>query len=535
MKKRTLLCTVLLGCIFLVGCTREEEYPTDNTPQQLVEPNADALSILSIYADGNFEIPEQEAIEMAKAAISDPLLNPAARTRAEVPLIKNVRPLTSDSLRTKILYPTGTGKKLVVTLPKVLGYAVNFVDNVQKDAGFVIIPADKRIGYTILATVPSGCLPATDEEEVTNDGVAFFLDNAEEYAIWRIAEAERKADSLKSALVAEYQPLYPDNQIEVEFDDTEVDSETRLSVKLRLFVRVTTTVERDWWDVTSVAPLVPVEWGQGYPFNDLVKDKKKCGDVVTGCVATAAVQLMAYWKYPPLVNGEWMDWENMVKYTGQAAWRFWEGKSGNKWLGTMLDNASPEIRWKTAHLMKYMGESIGAKYHCGTDGCKQCGGGGTSADVFNVVDRLNKMGYHMRARSGYSFNKIKTALQAGRPILTRGYSGRVKHKFLGIKIYTSYTGGHAWIVDGYKERQRTLKSVVTVKSGRIVLSTKTTYRTETDNLIYNNWGWDGLSNGYFTAGVFDSNNRILVPDGASTRGTDYYYKYKIELWYNSYR
>lgn len=430
--------------------------------------------------------------------------------------------------KTQVEYTAPDGKPVKVELPRVLGYAVNFQDQANADAGFVIVPADKRINHMVLATVPNGSLPFTDSEEVDNDGVAFFLDNAEEYAAWSIAEAERKADSLKQAIIAQYQPLYPGETIDVTFDDS--GEETRSLFSLIFKVSTVTTVEKDWWTTSKVEPMLPVEWGQGAPFNDIVKSKRKCNNAVTGCVITSTAQLMTFWGYPQAIGSVTMNWPVIKKYTGNTSWYKCGSCFPNNWSGSMFF-APSHIRYQTAYLMKNIGESIGADYHCSTKNCKSCGGGGTGAKTEKSVSYLKRLGYKSDGGSSYNFNRVKSALQAGKPILIDGFSTKVKHKFLGITIWSNYKGGHAWNIDGYRERQRMLKTVTTIKLRKKVFRTKTTYRTEKDNLIHNNWGWDGLNNGYFTAGVFDSNNR-LAESYPMTRGTDHYYQYKIHLWYN---
>lgn len=535
MKNKLCLSVIFLVSILFFGCIKDENNIAEKSVDQpATELTDDALAILEIYSNKDFEITEEDAIERAKSAISNLDFNPNTRAFSDALVVKNTRALTSENFiadsKAQVEFTATDGKPVKVELPKVLGYAVNFKDQANNDAGFVIVPADKRINHMVLATVPNGSIPLSENEEVDNDGVAFFLDNAEEYAAWSIAEAERKADSLKQAIKAEYQPLYPDQTIDVVFDDSEVDTRA-----FSLFFRVSTvtTVEKDWWTVSSVDPMLPVEWGQGVPFNDLVKSKRKCNNVVTGCVMTSTAQLMAFWSYPQTVGGQNMNWPVIRKYTGSTSWSKWGRNSPNHWEGSM-SFAPSEIRYQAAYLMKNIGESIGADYHCSTKKCKSCGGGGTGAKTEKAVSYLKRLGFKSDGGSSYNFNRVKSALRAGRPILIDGFSTKVKHKFLGITIWSSYKGGHAWNIDGYRERQRTLKTITTIKLGKKILKTKVSYRTETDNLIHNNWGWDGQSNGFFTAGVFNSNNRI-DESYIMTRGTDYYYQYKIHLWYNIYR
>lgn len=55
-----------------------------------------------------------------------------------------------------------------------------------------------------------------------------------------------------------------------------------------------------------VKPLLPCKWGQGAPFNDLCPEYVVNGSTVktvTGCVATAAAQVMYYYRWPKRGTG----------------------------------------------------------------------------------------------------------------------------------------------------------------------------------------------------------------------------------------
>jgi hypothetical protein len=51
-------------------------------------------------------------------------------------------------------------------------------------------------------------------------------------------------------------------------------------------------------------------------------------------------------------------------------------------------------------------------------------------------------------------------------------------------------------------------------------------------MLHCNWGWGGDSDGYFTAGVFDTANSEELDDGTTPQGGDGYdFKYNINLYY----
>ena len=51
----------------------------------------------------------------------------------------------------------------------------------------------------------------------------------------------------------------------------------------------------------AIAPMLPVHWGQGMPYNVLLPhvEGSSYAHAYVGCVATAMAQIMGFWKYPP--------------------------------------------------------------------------------------------------------------------------------------------------------------------------------------------------------------------------------------------
>ncbi|MDR1225879.1 MAG: C10 family peptidase [Prevotellaceae bacterium] len=151
-------------------------------------------------------------------------------------------------------------------------------------------------------------------------------------------------------------------------------------------------------------------------------------------------------------------------------------------------------------------------------------------------DNLKNCGYTTDGVCGYSYDKVISSLKNNRPVLAGGYATKVKHVFLGINWYTSYEGGHEWVIDGYlNQRQPVTVTVTRSVTGSILqpltraLSTTTmlsTITTTTTTTTYNyskylriNWGWSGDDNGFYAAGCFDkyatrlnSNTKSSDPD-----------------------
>lgn len=130
----------------------------------------------------------------------------------------------------------------------------------------------------------------------------------------------------------------------------------------------------------------------------------------------------------------------------------------------------------------------------------QYGIAGTSTNRTSVIPCFRALGYtNCGTLMSYNFERIMNSLQGLCPVWTRGH--------------TTVGSGHAWVIDGYlfQYRYATLWAYSPSSSTMI----KTQVRMERE-LIHCNWGWGGLSDGYFNSGVFDTSKRV-IPDPPVTR------------------
>lgn len=217
-------------------------------------------------------------------------------------------------------------------------------------------------------------------------------------------------------------------------------------------------------------PLLSCQWNQDGPYwNDCpVLDNRHC---YTGCVCTAAAQVMYYHKWPqgattnipsstfsynnvtyqlPELPSTTFDWNNMLgKY------------SGNNYNGTQAA--------AVAKLMRYVGQAAKSGY--GLDG--------TGAGFTEVVNSLrNYFGYDINCRQLYRVHypsdeaweeMIYNELTTNGPV---AYAGATS------------TGAHAFVCDGY----------------------------DGNGKFHINWGWGGYCDGYYVLSV-------LAPDGSGIGGS----------------
>lgn len=218
-------------------------------------------------------------------------------------------------------------------------------------------------------------------------------------------------------------------------------------------------------------PLLQSLWDQNAPFNNqvpLIGSER----AVTGCVATAMAQLMYYHKWPIRGTGAYSyyhntgklsvnfaesvyDWKNMLdEYAYEDSFGFDVSKGVPKWNDAQAD--------AVAKLMSDAGIAIGTGYDLSNFG--------SGSNVAAAAKALREyFSYHtLTLYRDYTPNSkfltaIKEELDRNYPILMVG---------------SLVPSGHAWVVDGYDE----------------------------NGYLHVNWGWGGLSNGYFALGFMNPDN-----------------------------
>lgn len=212
----------------------------------------------------------------------------------------------------------------------------------------------------------------------------------------------------------------------------------------------------------TVGPLLPVTWGQGCSYNDLCPSKS-CSicyaspAAYTGCVATAASQIVRYWQ-PTTQYG--YSYASMPTATGS---------------------------YEVQRLMRDLGlpENVNMDYGC--DGSSASGGNvpGALKARFGMTS-ANRIEY-----GGSTYDRVQSNLGYRWPVLLEGCRTRT-NRFLGI-IYT-YSDCHEWVCDGYSATQYTWCNSDGTGGGAGYL------------YFHMNWGWheSGSTNDY--NGWFAFNN-----------------------------
>lgn len=230
---------------------------------------------------------------------------------------------------------------------------------------------------------------------------------------------------------------------------------------------------------SAISPMLKTEWDQSMPFNAMIPGNDLSlpynDQYMTGCVATAAAQIMKYHKYPQKGWSSRSYSANGCTYEANFAettynWDKMKNTYEYKYTGSTEEK-------EVAKLMYHIGAAVCMEYNT-------AGHGGSSAATSTAAQALRKFfGYSEativnRESDGMTDqqweSKVYDEISHGRPVL---YSGR-----------SAQNAGHAFVCDGYQ-------------NGRFHI----------------NWGWRGSYNGYFLL-TATSSEPALTPEGTGSGG-----------------
>lgn len=206
----------------------------------------------------------------------------------------------------------------------------------------------------------------------------------------------------------------------------------------------------------SVESFVTAKWGQEAPYNQqcpLMNGKR----ALTGCVATAAAQIMFYYGYPTQGAGETVfdpvsfdfvdfanttyDYANMIPVYGK--------------------DYTTQQASAVATLMHHLGVATSMNYGTDASGAYSYKAASAWREHFSYSTRFYK-------RDAYKQEEwmaiIYEELANKRPIQYGGVDEK--------------SGGHSFVFDGY----------------------------DADGLVHVNWGWEGISDGYYDVALLDPEN-----------------------------
>ncbi|MDD3739659.1 MAG: C10 family peptidase, partial [Bacteroidales bacterium] len=216
--------------------------------------------------------------------------------------------------------------------------------------------------------------------------------------------------------------------------------------------------------VTSPNLLKNINWNQTWPYNAQCPEDPDGinGHVPVGCVATAMLQVMKYYNWPP--SGEGSKTHNSWFNGGYGNITINFAQQTYDWF-SMPNQASTQVNTELGKINFHAG--VGVSMYWGPDGS-----GSQTDKIVTALETYFKYSTACQyvSKSSYTesswMNLIKAQIDDGKPVV---YSG------------SSTTTGHAWNCDGYQ-----------------------------DETFHMNWGWGGAGNGYYT---LDNLTSTATPGG----------------------
>lgn len=260
-----------------------------------------------------------------------------------------------------------------------------------------------------------------------------------------------------------------------------------------------------------IAPRIDVEWGQRYP------EGLFCPNKLSGCVMTAMGQILTVIKEPASIqltyderdmDSQVLNWDEICKHK----------HSVNMYYQVSIDShleeceAGEDTHLAIGRLCREMGKRSNANYKDGS----------TTAASMNAITCLRGMLPNFEISSLTRLNEqyanVFEDLRSGLVYMQGSRPDR--------------SSAHAWVADGGKitgtKIVRTYTQEHNIVTGEPLV--EVVYRTTT--YFHFNWGWNGSSNGYFVAGVFDTDkgsndddSPVVIPKVKSR--TDY----GTNVWY----
>ncbi len=299
-----------------------------------------------------------------------------------------------------------------------LYYIFNFTN-----FGYVIVSADYKM-YPILGYSLDGTMYS---KSTINDNFAYWLNTYKQEIQYRIQNNTKAEKHFQNAW-------------------------TRIE-------NINTTYQKTK-STKGVTPLIRSMWDQDSPYNDFCPADASGpgGHVYVGCVATAMSQIMYYYRYPSVGNGN-----HSYTPNGYPTQSVNYGNTTYHWEEML--NSPGETNDAIATLSWHAGVAVDMMYSAD-------GSGAYSSDVPDALQTYfwydtDYIAYKSSYTTATWRTKLMTNLDALKPIY---YSGSDPD-----------AGGHAFVCDGY-------------------------HGGDTDTLFHFNWGWSGSGNGYFYLSEMNSGN-----------------------------
>lgn len=264
-------------------------------------------------------------------------------------------------------------------------------------------------------------------------------------------------------------------------------------------------LEMRYTDYTEqyLGPLLTTTWGQGDPYNAQTP-KIGVSQTKTGCVATAVTQIMVYHAHPTTFPSSMLSLPLTAEFQGYV------GKNTSlkslRGYKTIKPDSYPPPRINASRFIAMIGYMLKNDWGVGSTGAKDK----------EVPKVFNNMGYGVGPLIPYNGTKTEASLNCSQPVYITGWR--------------TLTKGHAWVADGYKIERSTREQYIyffdeygNYHNRRLLHPGSSNNRTI---YFHHNFGWDGICNGYYLDGIFDT-SRVYESTGSTSSDVLVYKKVEI--------
>lgn len=257
-------------------------------------------------------------------------------------------------------------------------------------------------------------------------------------------------------------------------------------------------------ELSQCEPLLKTKWGQEDIYGAY------CPNGISGCVATAMAQIMAYHKYPASITTIYSGYP----YADETIYFDWD-KMLTHVKSSKIDNCgNSAYHYMISALMRQIGEEVFMSY---------ADSGDSSALSSNVPRAFRALGYACGSGSTlFSASSIYQNLDQKYPVYICGTP-------LGAPM------GHAWVIDGYYDYRHGTEFYsynYNYKPGSFDPDAQFEYNLDSSTVVHErmlhfNWGYDGDCNGYFDLGVYKCNQGTEYDDPWANNGMDMDYSQSL--------
>ncbi len=211
---------------------------------------------------------------------------------------------------------------------------------------------------------------------------------------------------------------------------------------------------------TKVDPLLTTTWNQGTPYNNLCPEYtsgKVTARYVTGCVATAMAQVMAYHKWPVTGNKS-ISYTYTDNVTGEIRRLTANpGKTTYDYANMLDDYASNNYNDDQATAVATL------MYHCGLSVKMEYTVDGSGSMVYDACRAVRRY-FRYQDYTPYYYRSVMSTTE-WMNLIYRELDDACPVLYAGVS-----SGGHCFVFDGYNEKGQ----------------------------VHVNWGWGGSGDGFFT-------------------------------------